>query len=181
MGSLPMRGALDLVQDMSALVAESEIVVLWANPVDSGVPRAEYCVNEDEYQDPGVLTEEDWQPFEDLTGEVLDTIWEARDGRPTVIRVTDLYVPILGDWEEHGIRDACMAVFKGMSAAVRSAAEVHGAVFVSSLDLYNGLDHTQDPVAAGLIDRDGIHPSEAGGQAVAGALAATGFEPAPAP
>lgn len=177
-----MVDVLELVDGLSAELAAAEIIVLWAGPGGSGVKEGhERCVETELYSDPGVYTVDDWAPFADVTGEVLDAIWAARAGRPAVVRVTDIYVPVVADWEEHGIRDACMTAMATMSDAVRAAAEAHGATLVSALDLYNGPDHTQDPVSSGLISSDGMHPSEAGGRAMAEALAATGFDPTPAP
>lgn len=131
--------------------------------------------------EPEVYTEADWAPFAEAAGRVLDAIWEARDGEPTVLRVTDIYAPVVAEWEELGMREACLAQSETMSSALRATAEAHGATFVSALDVYNGPDRLQDPVEAGLVGNDGVHPSEAGGQAMAEALAAAGFEASPAP
>jgi hypothetical protein len=180
--SLAMVDAVRWVEENAADVAEAEIVVLWANPMRSGVKEGhEYCFGMPAYRDPGTYDEVDWAPFAEVAGEALDAIWAARGDRPAVLRVTDVYTPVVADWEEHGIRDECMAVFEGISDAMRSAAESHGATFVSALDVYNGTDHRQDPVVAGLISSDGIHPGKAGGQAMAEAFAATGFAPTTAP
>ena len=44
------------------VVADAEIVVLWGNPIGSGVKEAvESCVGDS--GEPGVYTEADWQPF----------------------------------------------------------------------------------------------------------------------
>lgn len=180
---LPMADVPKFLRRLPKVVADAEIVVLWANPIGSGSKEEGNtpCVDEGSDTAPAVFTEADWKPFADLTGEVLDAIWEARGGQPTVLRVTDQYSPVVASWKERGIRDACMSNFETMSAALRTAAEAHGATFVSSLDVYNGSDHLQDPVVAGLISEDGVHPGEAGGQAMAEALAAAGFDPTPAP
>jgi hypothetical protein len=180
-GGLSMVDVPTMLRRLPRVVADAEIVVLWANPTGSGVNEAvQSCVGEP--GEPGGYTEADWRPFEDLTGEVLDAIWELRQGKPTVLRVTDIYSPVVAsEWKDRGIGEACMTAWETMSDAVRAAAEAHGATFVSALDVYNGPDHRQDPVAAGLIDADGTHPGEAGGQAMATALAATGFVPTPAP
>lgn len=180
-GGLSMVDVPTMLRRLPRVVADAELVVLWANPIGSGVKEdIASCVGEP--GEPGVYTEADWRPFADLTGQVLDAIWEAREGKPTVLRVTDLYSPVVAsEWKDRGIGEACMTAFETMSDAVRTAAEAHGATFVSALDVYNGPDHRQDPVAAGLIDADGTHPGEAGGQAMAAALAATGFDPTPAP
>ncbi|MBC7292135.1 MAG: SGNH/GDSL hydrolase family protein [Actinotalea sp.] len=180
-GGFTMTAARDLVRSGRMAVADAEIVVVWANPLGSGVKEGvDRCVG-GPYEDPGVYTVADWEPFADVAAELLDDVWEARAGRPTVVRVTDLYTPVLTDWERHGIREACLTAFETMSDALREVAESHGATFVSALDVYNGPDHQRDPVAEGLIDVDGTHPSEAGAQAMAEALAAAGFEPSVGP
>ena len=122
------------------------------------------------------------KPFTDLTGQVLDAIWEVREGKPTVLRVTDLYSPVVAsDWKDrHG--EACMTAFETMSDAVRTAAEAHGATFDSALDV---VKRSRPPPRSCCrrADRCGWHADrgEAGGQAMAAALAATGFDPTPAP
>ncbi len=180
--SLSMGGALDHIRREPEVVAEAEIVVLWGSPMASGVREGhEHCAGFGGYADPGDYTAEDWEPFARLAGETLDAIWAAREDRPTVLRVTDLYTPAVGVWEEHGILDACMAVWEGMSRAVEQAAEEHGATFVSALDVYNGADRQQDPREEGMLAGDNIHPGPVGAEAMAQALAATGFEPAPPP
>jgi hypothetical protein len=164
----------------TAEVASAEIVVVWGGPVGSGVKDtlANACFT---LRNPGAVTQEDWAPFGAKIGEVLDAAWAARQGRPTVLRVTDIYVPVLPDWSKAGIREECTASNEAMSAVVRQAAESHGATMVSTYDALNGTDHGDDPGTRGLISGDGVHLSHAGGVVVANALAATGFEPTTAP
>ena len=164
-----------------AEVASAEIVVVWGGPVGSGVKDdlATACFYP--LRNPGAVTEKDWAPFGARIGEVLDAIWAARQGKPTVLRVTDIYVPVLRDWSKVGIREECTASNEAMSAVVRKAAESHGATMVSAYDALNGADHGNDPSTQGLIGYDGVHLSQAGGVVVAEALAATGFEPTMAP
>ncbi|WP_353083049.1 SGNH/GDSL hydrolase family protein, partial [Tessaracoccus lapidicaptus] len=155
---------------------------LWANPFGSGIKEGlAPCFGEAPANEIDRFSVEDWEPFADLTGEVLDAIVAARAGAPTVVRVTDLYVPVMTQWRDRGILEICMAGMETMSDALRMVAAEHGATFVSSLDVYNGPEHQTDPVEAGFIRGDGLHPSAAGGQAMAEALAAVGFEPSPAP
>jgi hypothetical protein len=177
---LSMVAALKKIQE-SDVVAEAEIIVLWANPEGSGVKDDYVACQTLSGAHPGVYTVEDWAPFADLFGEALDAIWAARGDQPTVLRATDMYVPILEQWRQAGIDDDCEHGMEAMSEALGAAAEAHGATMVSAYDVYNGPNHDEDAVAKGYIDADGIHPSEAGGQAMAEAFAATGFEPTPAP
>jgi len=52
---------------------------------------------------------------------------------------------------------------------------------VSTYDVFNGIDHDEDPRTKGWIGPDGIHLSDEGEQAVADALAASGFDSDQAP
>lgn len=179
--NLSMGDALERVRSQPEIVADAEIVVLWGNPLGVGVKEGhERCVLSAPPADPGMYTEQDWAPFADTTAQVLEAVWAARESRPTVLRVTDLYAATSAAWEDAGVWDACMTSMETMSNALRATAESHGATFVSALDVYNGPDHRQDPDAAGLLS-GGIHPGQAGGKAMAEALAATGFEPTPGP
>ena len=180
-GGLPLRNVPALIAANPDVVAHAEIVVLFGSPAHSGAKMDQYvCVDHEGLGDPGVYTVADWDPYAALAGDIVDSIWELRDRKPTAIRMTDAYIPLTADWEEHGVFEPCMTSFETMSEALRGAAEAHGATFVSSLDTYNGPDHRRDARAAGLI-ADEIHPSAAGGKAMAEALAAVGFQPGSAP
>lgn len=174
--NLAMVDALRKIEAEPEVVAEADLVVLGANPLGSGVREgAEACmVHPAEAQ---VVSVEEWRPFADLAGRVLESIRGLREEQPTVLRLTDLYVPDPDGWREVGAFETCMESLDNLSTALEAAAEPHGAIFVSALDVYNGADHQDDPDAKGFINRDGIHPSDAGGRAMARALAATGFSP----
>jgi lysophospholipase L1-like esterase len=171
-----------MVEAQPEVVAGAEIVVLWGNPENLPIkPGHHNCVESSDrpagISDPGSYTVSDWAPFADAFGRTLDAIWKARQNQPTIVRVTDLCVPVYRDWKRAGIFDACLRMWEAQSAAIREAAEQHGAVMVSAFDVYNGKNHDEDPVTKGLIQEDGIHPSQAGGRAMAEALAAAGFTP----
>jgi len=117
---------------------------------------------------PVVTTAEDWRPYGDWLGDVYGAIWEAREGRPVVLRAHDVYNPWIAPWTELGIEPECTAIWSGQSQAIRRAVEANGAVFVSFFDLFNGPDHEQDPRARGWIDTDGMHANEQGGAVAAG-------------
>lgn len=125
---------------------------------------------------PAVPTAEDWQPYEDWLSEVWEAIWDARDGRPVVLRGHDMFNPWFGQWVELGIEPECTAVWEGQATAARQAAEANGAVFVSFYDVLNGPDHDEDARAKGWVWEDGMHANEAGRAVAAEALAAVGFE-----
>jgi hypothetical protein len=179
-GGLSMVQAIDKIAADPQTVADAEIIVLWANPVGSGV-RDDHCFAVTANSPaPEPLTADEWAPFGALFEQAFADIWAARDGDPVVLRATDLYVPVLDTWEEFGATDACTASFVAMSDAVRSAAEASGATMVSAYDALNGPNHDVDIAQAGYL-RDDFHLNEAGGTVVGEALAAEGFVPSPAP
>lgn len=175
-GGLSIVEAHKMVDRQPHVVARAEIIVLWGGPEDLDIdPGHLRCI--EATGDPGTYTRDDFDPFEAEIGATLDAIWAARAGEPTVVRLTDIYVPIADQWKAAGIYDACMQIWEFYSDAVRDAAESHGAVAVSTWDVYNGKNHDEDPVEKGYIAEDGIHPARAGSEAMAEALAAVGFEP----
>jgi hypothetical protein len=182
--NMSLLQARQMIADNPDKVAAAEIVVLWGSSLDSGAREdglfACYGMSESaaEFQP---YTPEDWAPYTDLLQSVVGDIRTLREGQETVIRVVDLYVPVLSKWRPLGIDDQCTAFMESQSAAIRSAAAAAGVTMVSVYDALNGPEHDQDPVAAGHIRTDGEHLTESGGEVAAAALAAAGFEPTPAP
>ena len=178
---LSMVEALARIEERPQVVAEAEVIVLWANPLHSGVKDEANACMSGTGAPPQITSVGDWKPFADLFGEALDAIWRARADAPTAIRVTDLYSPAFEQWKQAGVYEACRTAWTTMSDAIAAVAATHGATMVSAWDVYNGTQHDEDPVDKGWIASDGVHPSDAGAQAMAAALAAVGFEPSPAP
>ena len=184
----------------AAAVADAEIIVFYFNPgafeefmpepnIRSGCFEAVDAYSGDpDYTGPPwtegtrwepvpvVPTASDWAPYRDWLGEVWDAIWEVRQGRPVVLRAHDIYNPWFAQLTELGVEPECTAIWEGQTQAIRSAAEEHGAVFVSFFDLFNGPSHDEDPREKGWIGEDGMHANETGGAAAAEALAAVGFD-----
>jgi lysophospholipase L1-like esterase len=111
---------------------------------------------------------------------ILNRIWSLRSGRPTVLRVTGYWdVFIDGAVAAHTYGPG----FLGMSAALtRQANEVIQRVATSEhteyVDLYapfKGTDGNADDT--NLLAPDGDHPSQAGDQQIATALARLGYLP----
>jgi len=182
-GDQMLSDALARIRRSPDVVAAAEIIVLWGNPWGSGIgPDIGSCLSPSTSKPPPVaLTDEYWAPFREQFETTLAEIWTIRKGAPVVLRVTDMYVVNIADWRDVGVFDACTASWEAMSAAVKAGAEAQNAVFVSTYDVYNGPQHDQDPRAMGYLGADGIHPTDAGGTAMASALAAVGFEPSTAP
>ncbi len=171
----------------AAPVRGAEIVVVFGNPRQSGVdlpqPDIGTCVSTSSKRrpPPAVSTQDDWTPYRQVLGDVMERIWELRDGRATVIRAVDMYTPVLRQWREAGIADACTREWTMMSNQVRAAAEAHGVQFVSVYDALNGPAHDRDLLELDWVRSDGEHLNSAGAQAIADAIAAAGFDPLPAP
>jgi lysophospholipase L1-like esterase len=52
-----------------------------------------------------------------------------------------------------------------------------GIPIANIFDAWNGLDHTEDPVANGYTQEDNIHPNELGATVIAQVLRDLGYEP----
>jgi hypothetical protein len=160
------------------LIRDAEVLVLFGNPVDSldfEIHDAGLrCV---EGIDPGEmdLGTEAFAPYRADLDAIYGEIAKLREGRPLILRATDIYNPMISEWREKGIEDACGAFWEGLSAAARQAAEKNGVTFVSVYDEFNGPSHDQDPREQGLIREDGEHPSEAGAQRYAELLQRSGY------
>lgn len=167
------------LEKLPEAVKNAEMVVMFTNPRDSVLPwgttEMDACF---ESGDPG--PDACSSTYFDMYTADLKAIWQKiialREGQETILIATDIYNPLAVYWQTAGVFDNCNRCWEGMSAAARNAAEAVGVPFVSRLDLYNGADHTEDPVAKGYIS-DGEHPSELGAQVSAEAFAEIGYEP----
>jgi lysophospholipase L1-like esterase len=160
----------------SQLARDAEVLVIFGNPLDSVSPEMqsdlESCIMS---QQPTGCTTEALAPYQADLEAIYDEIARLREGRPLILRATDIYNPLLSRWREKGIEDACRVCWESVNAAARQAAEGHRVPFVSVYDGFNGPDHEQDPRAKGLIRDDGEHPSEAGAQFIAELLQQSGY------
>jgi hypothetical protein len=115
----------------------------------------------------------------------LAAIWaqiiELRAGQPTILRATDIYMPIVSPWNEAGVFDACTECWENQCRAARLAAQAYNIPFLSRYDAFNGTDHSEDPIEKGLIFIDGSHLSGLGQQYTAELLAQMGYEPVTLP
>ena len=177
-----MRG--EEYPDISDWVRESEIIVLYGNPEDSGTDlEIGTCVSTSTAvrEPPARQTAADYQPYRDVLDEVYAEIWELREGMATVLRAVDLYNPVISAWREAGLEPECTEQWELWSSVIRDAAEANGAVMVSTYDLFNGPAHGEDPREKGFIGPDGQHTTAAGAAAIADAIAALGFDPTTPP
>ena len=175
-GDQSLFTALGMIEDYPEKVAQAEIVVLEGNPFGSGVREGfGECMNKFSPESPGPYTAEDFAPYQAMMEDALAKITATRDGKPTVLRVTDVYNATPQLWVEFGLDADCRSIWDASYEVIGNAASAGGAVFVSTYDVYNGPNHDEDPVAKGYLISDGIHPSDAGAAAMAAALHAVGY------
>jgi hypothetical protein len=121
--------------EYQAELREAEIVLVYGNPLDSGMidPAAETCIAADPTPRPApsVPTSDDWEPFREDLRAIYERIFELREGRPTILRAMDLYVPVLASWREAGIEVECTDYFEQFNAAVRDVADEYSVLTAS--------------------------------------------------
>lgn len=170
------------LQKLPVALSKADIVVMFVNPIDSIIPEnpldMDGCFA-------GMVPKSCNPAAYDRWMSDLKAIWaktlELRKGKPTVLRATDLYSPLVSSWAKHDVFEACNECWVNMSNATRSAAEAYNIPFLSRYDVMNGASHTEDLVEKGYIRSDGEHLSEFGAEYVAELLAQMGYEPVTPP
>lgn len=114
---------------------------------------------------------------------ILGRIVELRAGRPTAIRVIDIYNNGIAATPEadpdgpgtglHGWKQ----IVEAQNAVICRVAKKHGAACVDIYHPYNGTDGTASPEVKGYLGPDGTHPSQLGQQVIADALTGAGYAP----
>jgi hypothetical protein len=157
---------------------EAEVVVMFVNPMKSIDPENPHdftsCFD---YKEPGTCSMDTFEKYiADLKG-IWEEIFKLREGQPTILRATDLYNPLVTNWQEHGVFEACTECWVNMSEANRIAAEAYNIPFLSRLEAFSGPDLTENPREKGFIAKDGEHPTELMGQYTAELLSQLGYDP----
>jgi len=179
------------------LIKDAEVMVLFGGPQDSRPPEGywddpanflscRYGGYEGKSKLPGFDTYTDkirdscapetFTTYNAHLSAFIDEIYKLREGRPLILRMTDLYNPLHSIWKANGVDDVCTACFRNAADALRQVAEEHGVPVADTMLGFNGEDYMSDPVDAGYIDWDGIHLSDAGMQFIATLLQQTGYE-----
>lgn len=164
------------------VVAGAEVILYYFPPGGYEPPAFLPCLEAldsedgDKIDPPKATTAEDWQAWRDALDGEYEAIWTLREGQPTIIRSYGGWNSWIPVWRQAGIESACTAGEEAYDQVMREAAEAHGAVHVSMLDVFTGPTHNQDPAEQGWIADDGMHLSEPGKDVLVDALAAAGFE-----
>ncbi len=175
---------------LTDLVKEAEVMVLFGNTIGSAPPSGfdtcmtsgyifsltspEFEANKETWL--ASCSQENWATFKTNIGLLIDEIFKIREGRPLILRMTDLYIPVHTEWNRYVVDEVCTGCVGAFSEAIRQVAEEHGVPVANTMVAFNGEDYMSDPVEAGYIGSDGIHPSDAGVQFIATLLQQTGYE-----
>jgi hypothetical protein len=173
------------LHDLPTAISDAEVIVLEvANPVGSIMPENPEDFLPCDYST-GYLTGDPPKNCNPAAREqfVTDLKWiwgeiiRLRNGKPTIFRSMDLYMPWVSIWNEKGVYLACTRCWENLSYSLRIAAEAYHIPFVHRYDAFNGVNHDEDPQKKGYIQSDGTHPSDLGAQFTAELLAQLGYEP----
>jgi hypothetical protein len=170
------------LEKLPTAVKEAEVVVMFANPFDSVDPAKpqnfDGCFS---CSAPQACEPEGWEKYTADMSAIWAKIIELRAGQPTILRATDIYNPLVEQWNSCEIFAACDACWSNMSAAAQKAAQAHNIPFLSRYNAFDGQDHTQDPRGKGYIRDDGEHPTELASEFTAGLLSKMGYDPVSVP
>lgn len=167
-----------ILEALPAALKEAEVVMMFVNPNDS--------INAEHPMDfsgcffgnaPNACQEDTFSQYQSDLEAIWWKIIELRKGKPTILRATDIYNPIINLWEKNGVFVACDVCWTNMSSANRKAAESYGIPFLSRYDAFNGLTHKENPREKSYILDDGEHLSEEGAAFTSQLFSEMGYEP----
>lgn len=175
------EGGLSRLGDTRGEVADAEIIVVYANPVGSGVTEdyGPVCMSTDPTprDPPSHISNRDFAPYQQTLESIYGRVFDLVGDRPVAVRALDSYNPVIADWAAAGLTEGCMAGFSALSDAMHGAAASFDVPVVSMRDAFNGREVTEDPRDKGYIASDGVHTSPAGREAMVAMLHEAGYEP----
>jgi hypothetical protein len=112
-------------------------------------------------------------------GEIIDEILVLREGMPTIVRTMDFAEnPAKAEkWRQEGRLDEYHRCWTEINRTIHEAAAARGIPVAEVHTAINGPSGDRDLVAAGLVEAFDGRLTGKGGEAVAGAFAATGYAP----
>jgi lysophospholipase L1-like esterase len=114
----------------------------------------------------------------DFRGAWDEVVAEVADLRAdhAALRSMDLYHPFVALERALGLATLTGPVLADVNEHIHESGRVHGFGVAGVHEAFNGPDGTEDPVGAGLISDDRLHPSDRGHEVMAEALDALGYD-----
>jgi hypothetical protein len=167
------------LKNLSENLGKAEMVVFHLNPEESISEAHPFdsanCLGP-VYKN-GESSPEMFEVYVEHLERIISKILELRDGQPVIIRVVELYNPLVSVWQEEGVFEDCTQFWVNYNGAMHQAAEKYGVPVVERYQAFNGPDHTEDPRAKGYILPDGEHLNELGVQKMVELIQELGYEP----
>lgn len=194
-GALPVLKVLQALQSdpeslstikfrsLQADIAEAEVIVFFANPrgyqskggvQDEMMEKCMDCASVTHLKD---CTLQLYEPYIENLKALYEEILALRNGKPTIIRAVDFYNPLISEHRKRNMEIECMQCWEIFNTAIRQAANAFNIPLVSVYDVFNGLNHDEDPREKGYIGTDGCHTSKRGQQVITDLLSEAGYEP----
>lgn len=156
------------------LVRHAEVVVLSANPLESGAPTAS-CSAYPYFVTNG--SRQTWDQYRDELDRVYQMILGLRGDNPIAIRAYDAYSSGFFDWNRYGVKDTCSQWWDMFNETLHETSEEHGVPVAEVYAAFNGADHSEDPRDKALLGWDRINPNAAGARMIAELVHDLGYEP----
>ena len=172
-------------QSLPDLIREAEVIVVAGHPEGSETPghpwdwncaiayeAAPVCGETTEVCGP-----ETWAQYEADLGAIFDEIFALRDGEPVILRTFDWWIPWgpLETWRACDREQPCKRCWVQFSDAIHRAATAHRVPVGGLMVAFSGTDLTLDMPRE--YCSDSVHHSTEGAAAIAGVLAALGYDP----
>lgn len=141
-------------------VRSAEVISVWASPmgIQWKSDLSDCVFDTGGTRPPSRISRRDLEPYAQLWRDILEEINFLRNGRPTALRVRDIYVPVTARWVAAGTAEACGKGFETSSGIVRDAARQAGGTFVPVHRAFNGPDGLRDLRRRGLLlDREHLN------------------------
>ena len=108
---------------------------------------------------------------------IVNKILALRDKNNTIIRTMDIYNPFVAKLMVQGTFNTVEPFLDQVNQHIAASAQANGIPMAQVHLAFNGPSGTEDPIAKGLIAIDGVHPNDAGHEAIANALRQLGYAP----
>ena len=161
------------------LIREAEIIAFFGNPIGSGtVADSSTCISPSTAprEPPAEFRKDDWTGYRDVLRSIFDSVFEARAGKPTIIRSMDFLLSVVAEWKQAGIYDECLRELSLMNEIIAETAAEYDVPVASVFAAFNGPRHDEDPKDKGWIGPDRIHPSPEGQVAMVEVFHSLGYE-----